>query len=196
MSPLENWIRNARLKLTQQNKGFHWIGRSRVSSSQSQLAAAKLCQSLRHNKTAHQMPSRNEFQLGSGRMIRLVAIDQWGTYTGLLEGIPTKEMNERHIRRTMDTARERWHFDPYLIQPIETPIELDRDYTFGTPASIPAVTCVGQFDCFDTARDNSMDGSTLPIVWFQDDFAFPVDDVIQQHIQSLDWEQHASDFQY
>ena len=142
------------------------------------------------------MSNRNEFQLSNGRVIRLVAIDQWGTYSGLLEGVPTKEMNERHIRYTMDAARERRHFEPYLIQPIETPIELGRKYPFGTPASIPEITCIGQFNCLDTARDNSMDGSTLPIVWFQSDFAFPIDEAVQEHIRSLDWEKHAFDFQY
>ncbi|MCO6456993.1 MAG: hypothetical protein J5I93_16965 [Pirellulaceae bacterium] len=142
------------------------------------------------------MSNRNEFKLSNGRVIRLVAIDQWRTYSGLLEGVPTIEMNERHIRRTMDTARERRHFDPYLIPPVMTPIEPGRDYPFGTPASIPEITCIGQFDCFDTARDKAMDGSTLPIVWFQKDFAFPIDEVIQEHLRLLDWEKHASDFQY
>lgn len=142
------------------------------------------------------MSNRNEFQLSSGRVIRLTAIDQWETYSGLLEGLPTKETNERHIRYTMDQARKRRHFEPYLIRPIERPIELGRKYPFGEPASIPEITCIGSFNCFDTARDKSMDGSTLPIVWFQPDFAFPIDEAIQEQIRSLDWEEHASDFQY
>ncbi len=149
-----------------------------------------------HNKNQQVMSKRDEFRLSNGRVIRLVAIDQWGTYSGLLEGIPTKEMNERYIRRTLENVRDRWHFEPYLIQPIETPIELGREYPFGTPASIPDITCVGRFDCFDIARDKSMDGSTLRIVWFQSDFAFPIDSAIQEHIYSLDWEKYASDFVY
>ena len=142
------------------------------------------------------MIKRNEFQLTNGRSISLVAIDQWGTYSGLLEGVPTTEMNERHIRYTMDEARKRRNFEPYLIRPVETPINLDRKYPFGTPASIPAITCIAQFNCFDSARDKSKDASTLPVVWFQSDFAFPIDDAIVEHIRSLNWEKHASDFQY
>ncbi|MEZ6139174.1 MAG: hypothetical protein R3B84_01265 [Zavarzinella sp.] len=142
------------------------------------------------------MSTRNEFHLSNGRVIRLTAIDQWGTYSGLLEGVPTKEMNERLILNTMDKARKRWHFEPYLIRPIERPIELGSKYPFGTPASIPDITCIGNFDCFNTARDKSMDGSTLPIVWFQSEFAFPIDEAIQEQIRSLEWEKHASDFQY
>lgn len=142
------------------------------------------------------MSNRSEFKLGDGRSIRLMSIDQWGTYSGLLEGVPTKEMNERYIRYTMDEARKRRNFEPYLIPPIETPIEIDRKYPLGTPASIPGITCIAQFDCLDPARDKSMDASTLPIVWFQSDFAFPIEDAILEHIRLLNWEKFASDFQY
>jgi hypothetical protein len=96
----------------------------------------------------------------------------------------------------MDEARKRRNFEPYLIPPIETPIEIDRKYPFGTPASIPGITCIAQFDSFDPARDKSMDASTLPIVWFQSDFAFPIEDSILEHIRLLNWEKYASDFQY
>lgn len=142
------------------------------------------------------MPNRSEFKLDDGRSICLMAIYQWGTYSGLLEGTPTKEMNARHIRYAMDQARKRRDFEPYLIPPIETPIEMDRKYPFGTPASIPGITCIAQFDCFDPAKDKSMDASALPIVWFQTDFAFPIEDVILEHIRSLNWEKYATDFQY
>ena len=138
----------------------------------------------------------NEVQLGNGRLIHLSSIDQWGTYSGLLEGIPTREMNARHIKRTIDAARDQKHFEPYLIPPVETSIDGFPDYRFGTPAEIPCITCVAMFDCFDVARDKSMDGSTLPIVWFQSDFAFPIDDDILVQLRLIDWEKVASDFQY
>jgi hypothetical protein len=96
----------------------------------------------------------------------------------------------------MEEAWSRWHFEPYLIPPSETLINLERDYPFGMPAEIPKITCVAQFDSFDPARDKLMDASTLPIVWFQSDFAFPIDEAIEAQIRSLDWEKYASDFQY
>jgi hypothetical protein len=142
------------------------------------------------------MSNRSEFKIRDGRSIRLIAIDQWGTYSGLLEGVPTKEMNERHIRYTMDEARKRRKFEPYLIPPVETSIEIDGKYPFGTPASIPGITCIAQFDCFDPVKDKSMDASTLPIVWFQSDFAFPIEDAILEHLRSLNWEKYASDVLY
>lgn len=113
-----------------------------------------------------------------------------------MEGFPTKEMNERIIKRTIEEVKQRWHFAPYLIQPLETPIKMDRDYPFGTPASIPEITCVTKFDCFDTVQDKNMDASTLSIIWFQAEFVFPIDENIQTQIRSINWDKFASDYQY
>jgi hypothetical protein len=140
------------------------------------------------------MISRTKFQLTNGRSVRLTSIDQWGTYSGLLEGVPHREMNARTITRTLNNARERYHFEPHLIQPIETPIDLGREYPFGEPASIPAITCVAQFDCFETVADQSKHGSTLPIVWFQSEFAFPIAPEIVESITNLTWDKLATDY--
>lgn len=101
--------------------------------------------------------TRNDVLLESGRVIHLRSIEQWGTYSGLLEGIPTQEMNHRIIKRTMDAAREKYHFEPYLISPVEALIDGFPGYRFGTPAEIPSITCVATFECYSIARDESMD---------------------------------------
>lgn len=142
------------------------------------------------------MPNTTEFKLECGRTVRLVAIDQWGTYSGLLEGVPTKEMNERIVSRSLDQAKNRWNQKPYLIPPIETPIDLARKYPFGTPASIPGITCLAHFDCFDAVVDHKMDASALTLVWFQTDFAFPIDDAVRADILMLDWDKNATDYCY
>ncbi|MBN8603010.1 MAG: hypothetical protein J0M26_18380 [Planctomycetes bacterium] len=140
--------------------------------------------------------TRNDVVLEKGRVIHLRSLEQWGTYSGLLEGIPTREMNHRHIKRTMDAAREKYRFEPFLIPPVETLIDGFPGYRFGTPAQIPSITCVATFDCFSIARDESMDASTLPVVWFQSDLAFPIADNILASLRLLKWEEVASDFQY
>ncbi|MFN7878283.1 MAG: hypothetical protein ACK5PB_23405 [Pirellula sp.] len=129
--------------------------------------------------------NRNDVLLESGRVIHLRSLEQWGTYSGLLEGIPTRDMNHRLIKRTMDTAREKYHFEPYLIPPVETLIDGFPGYRFGTPAEIPSITCVATFECYSIARDESMDASILPVVWFQSDFAFPIAVNIQASLRLL-----------
>lgn len=41
-----------------------------------------------------------------------------------------------------------------------------------------------------------MDFSELPIVWFQSQFAFPIDETVQNRIRTIDWDKHAYDYQY
>ena len=146
--------------------------------------------------TYSQMVNRHKFQLNQGRTIYLTAINQWGTYGGLLEGVPTKEMNQRTIEYTKGEAKRLWDGDPYVIEPTETPIELDRDYPFGTPASIPSITCLALFRCLDSVRDETMHYSQLPVIWFQPEYAFPIDQCIMESILAIDWRKLAFDYQY
>lgn len=140
------------------------------------------------------MPSRTEFQLANGRSVRLKSIDQWETYLGLLEGVPYRELNARMIDETLKNARARHHFEPHLIQPVETPIAAARYSPFGEPVALPAVTCVPQLDCHQTVSDEQKHGSTLPIVWFQPDFAFPIAPKIVESIVNLPWDKLATEY--
>jgi hypothetical protein len=142
------------------------------------------------------MARQNEFHLKNGRSIYLEAINQSFTYGRLLAGLPTKELNYRIIESDLESALDLWHNTAYLIVPIEIPIETSRKYPFGTPARIPDVACIARFKCYDPVRDPSMDGSGLAIVWFQQQFAFPVDEWVAEQIRALDWDRHAFDFLY
>jgi hypothetical protein len=114
-----------------------------------------------------------------------------------LEGLPTSEMNRRHIEQLRNQEHERRGEAPYIIDPPERPISYRRDepYPFGTPASIPGVECIGQFDS-QPARDVSRHGSFLTIIWFQHEWAFPIDPSVREQIRAIDWEQHAHDFDW
>jgi hypothetical protein len=45
-----------------------------------------------------------------------------------LEGVPTKEINKGLIEEALDMVKPA----PYLIEPIETPILMEREYRVGT----------------------------------------------------------------
>jgi uncharacterized protein (TIGR02996 family) len=140
--------------------------------------------------------SPEEFTLRSGRSIRLRELRQWDVYEGLLEGLPTTEMNSRTIEGVLTDLRQEHGCEPYLIRPQERPLKHPRRYRFGTPATLPEVVCVGRFDSFQPARDASRQGSMLPVIWFQDEFALPIDPVVREQIRAIDWEQHATDFDW
>jgi uncharacterized protein (TIGR02996 family) len=139
----------------------------------------------------------NEFELRSGRAVGLLEIRQFGVYAGLLEGLPTREMNRRHINRLVG-EETRGENRPYVIEPPARPIQYEntRPYPFGIPEEIPAVACVGSFTSSGGARDKGRDGSALTIIWFQHAFAFPVDPGVREQIRAIDWDRHAHDFDW
>jgi uncharacterized protein (TIGR02996 family) len=140
-----------------------------------------------------------EVRLQSGRTVYLQALRQYEVYAGLLEGLSRTEMNRRHINRLLNEERTKSRGEePYLIRPTETPIEHRRQepHPWGPPAALPDVACVGYFHSFGPARDSSRDCSGLAIIWFQDEFAFPIDPGVWKQLVAVDWEQHAIDGDY
>ena len=117
-------------------------------------------------------------------------------YEGLLEGLPTTAMNRRRVEGIIAECRGKWHGEePLLIQPTEKPIEWERDtpYPFGEPAALPKIVCVARFYCLEPARDSSKERSDLQVIWFQEEFAFPIDADVLDRLRAMDWEQHAVD---
>ena len=128
------------------------------------------------------MGKAGELDLLSGRRIYLLELRQYLTYEGLLEGLPTAERNKQRLERLVAEYRDKpYAGGPYLIRPAERPIEYNRGgepYPFGTPSALPAVTCVGRFDSLQPARNQSSELSGLVVIWFQEEFAFPIDPAV------------------
>src|SRR5262245_5341007 len=140
--------------------------------------------------------SNRSIKLRSGREVRVVSLRQSAVYYGLLEGLPTKEMNCRTIESLLAQER-RSGAEPYLIAPQETPIAYrdGRPYPFGESASLPGVSCVAYLHSIFPARVDR-DYSSLTVIWFQSDFAFPIDKSVLDQIVCLDWEKLATDYEW
>lgn len=121
-----------------------------------------------------------DITLCGGGTISCKSIRQWRTYAGLLEGLPTRQMNERDIERLLKEERERgwWAGEPYLVPPVVRPIEYHRKYPFGDPEALPDVTCVARYVSYP---------AELTVVWFQSEFAFPINPQVLEHLQGIDW---------
>jgi hypothetical protein len=142
------------------------------------------------------MSERGTIQLTGGRIIRLRWFRQHEVYARLLEGLPTREMNEQHIQALLDEARKRTSAASYVVPPREEPIEHRGRYPFGDPAMLPRVACVGHFDSLPPACDTSQDYSSLVIIWFQQEYAFPIEPKALEKIRAIDWDQLAADHQH
>ncbi len=142
------------------------------------------------------MPKNGELVLNSGRQIYLRSLKQWEFYEGLLEGLPTVEMNRRRLERIVAEHRVPYG-EPFVIQPDEKPIEYTGGrYPFGTPAAFPGIACVGRFDSLSPVGDRDKDFSGLVVIWFQQDFAFPIARDVVEELQRLAWESLALDMEY
>ncbi len=127
-----------------------------------------------------------EITLDSGIEIVLYELVQKLTYEGLIEGVPTKGKNAGHVKRLLDEHRS-GDSAPYLIEPVETLIDLGEDYPFGEPASIPGISCVARFESNYSGKVSVFYRSTAKVIWFQSEFALPIAGGILDKIRSIDW---------
>jgi hypothetical protein len=61
---------------------------------------------------------------------------------------------------------------------------------------MPEVGCIGRFHSSYPARDTGKDYSALTIIWFQDDYAFPISPDVERAIHAVDWDRLARDDEY
>lgn len=143
--------------------------------------------------------------LHSGRSIILEELHQRLTYAGLIEGLPYTSLNDRYVEGALETARTKCinESQPLLITPdrrnyLREPGDMEpfRSYSGGRPEWLPLVRCIGGFKSIFPARNTNMDGSYLVLVWFQHEFAPPINNAALEKIQSINWESSAVDFEF
>jgi hypothetical protein len=158
---------------------------------------------------------RCKLLLDSGLPIFLESLYQWTTYAALREGIPWREFNDQRIQRGRRIARRQCRWDarryrlealePHRIPPIRRPYMrspgdmdgLELRYPVpGVAEWLPWVTCAGVFKSLSLTRprpEGPWGWSLLAVVWYQDEFAPPIDEVIVADLRRLDWERLAID---
>jgi hypothetical protein len=146
-----------------------------------------------------------QMTLNSGRTITLEALTQEMTYAGLLEGMPDTESNDWQIRNLLRKAETHCvrGAKPHLISPtrrnyLREPGDMYRAvewFPHRVPEWLPMVHCIGSFKSVITARDPSRDLSVLVVVWYQDEYALPIQQLAFGQLLSLDWESLATDIE-
>ena len=140
-----------------------------------------------------------ELKLESGREVALRELQQRSTYEGLLNGLPTREKNQKLLARLLqENAHRRYGVAPYIITPIEREIVLPEGetYPFGSPASLPRVHCVARFESITPTAAGAGDASGLAVIWFQEQFQYPPAADVAAQIKAIRWEEHAGNFEY
>jgi|GEM_PF-1554568 len=129
-----------------------------------------------------------------GYTARLSRIEMWWTYEGLLEGYPRRRWNDRKI----ESLRKRYP-DVVVVGADQTPIEGAKPLaTLGEAATLPQVTCVGEWECSRTTPHSTgdHDASSLKVVWFQDEMRLPLDERTLLLMRDINWADHAKNWTY
>jgi hypothetical protein len=136
--------------------------------------------------------SNGSIKLRAGGEVRVTSLRQWSVYFGLLEGLPTREMNRHTIESILAEERQSGE-QPHLIEPVQTPIELPggRRYPLGEPARLPGVACVASL-----VSTHGEGYAQVTVVWFQEEYAFPIDKAVMDQIVSLDWGKLAVSYEW
>jgi hypothetical protein len=106
---------------------------------------------------------------------RLLELEQHSTYRGLLDGGPTHRLNEQLLQ---DVISFPGRIPTHLVRPTERPVEQRHPSPFDPLMFLPRRQCTGLFDA---------GGRWLTIVWFQETWAPPIDSIVLEELQSLDF---------
>ena len=140
-----------------------------------------------------------KIKLNCGREIVLDTIHQFRTYAGLYAGVPNSRLNERYIKSAMEYADEILNSNRcYLVPPKFLEVEnIDkRIKRYNDAIRLPYITSIVQFESSVLKDDDENDGSFLSVVWYQDDFAMPIDKGVLEQIKLIDWEREAEGFEF
>ena len=146
-----------------------------------------------------------EIALHSGRRIFLDSLHQTRTYRGLLAGTPCATNNEELVNDALKKAEVLFEISPLLIEPERRDFRRepgDMDQIRGNVAGdriaewLPEITSIGLFRSFQAARDQTKCQSLLAIVWYQPHYGLPEDAFVKKKLCIIDWEAHASDFDW
>ncbi|MCA8831390.1 hypothetical protein [Hymenobacter pini] len=138
-----------------------------------------------------------DIEMGHGKTVVMKALHQAGTYSGLLEGLPTTRMNKEILRRVKDSARRIFYAqDIFLIEPVQKLLKREKWYVFGKPAILPKIQCIAELYHPQPARNHDMHFSALTVIWYQDSYALPIYPEVVRKLKELPWDDIAGDFEY
>ena len=131
------------------------------------------------------------FEFKDGVLPHISRFFQWETYYGVIEGVPDKEINNDNIQHQKMLAKQHCNLDAiYLVEPKRNAF---TNANGSEKETLPRITCIAALINYNPVSDLDKECSRLALIWFQDDFAFPVDEDIVRQIIQIEWNKHAID---
>lgn len=122
-------------------------------------------------------------RLASGLEVSVISIEMSGTYSGVLEGAPGKDLNNELLRDVLELDGEEGY---YIKMPSEEQIA----------SRLPKCKLEVHLESYFTAPDGS-EFSLVRAIWFEDiDKNRTLKEILQTALQDLDWVKHCKGFYF
>jgi hypothetical protein len=130
-----------------------------------------------------------EFKLKDGRQIFLEMFLESKTYAGLLEGKPDAAVNRDVLNSHASCAKTMWPNEPYVTLGIDS-------YKSRLAETLPGIICAAQFISYEPAVDPKRAGSSLVVIWFQEEMFPLLQGENADWLKDVAWKQVARDFDW
>ena len=140
-----------------------------------------------------------EITLNDGRVLTMSSFEQYTTYSGMMEGLPTRKYNDSKVNcvdesKTYVLHAPRLYGDFSKMLPPDSFIArmcADDPYEV-----LPGVTCVARMTSKPCKTSDWTDidppaRSYLTLVWFQNEWAMPIAPEVLEKLKAFDWDAHA-----
>ena len=130
------------------------------------------------------------------KTVFIESINQYHTYRGLISGMPNDRINKGVLEYTMNKAIENsFCGKAHLLVPKQTLIEIADGRVYKEiPMALPDITCIAELRYYKPIINPDRFMSCMCVVWYQDSYAFPIDENIVRQFKDLRWSNIAKDY--
>jgi hypothetical protein len=130
------------------------------------------------------------------KRIFIESIYQFHTYRGLFSGMPNERINKQILEYSYRKATEdSFCGKAHMLYPKQTAIPIKDERTYKeTPMALPDITCIAELRYYKPLTNPDRFMSCMCVVWFQDNYAFPIQDNVLQQFLNLRWSSVAIDY--
>jgi len=129
------------------------------------------------------------FVLNDGRQIFLESFYESKTYAGVMEGKPSSFTNQLVLSQCRETAKTIWPNEPCVVLGIDY-------YLQHSELPFSSITCIAHFISYEAVEDADCAGSSLVVIWFQEEMFPLVQGVAGKQLKEVEWSQLARDFKW
>jgi hypothetical protein len=128
--------------------------------------------------------------IDSDLTVKITRLTQWPVYSGMAEGYPCEYINNHLLENIKTEAKAIYGREEiYIIDPETKPFPYNGNPKMGKPLTLPAIVCVAALLYNGVFRDLTKDDAYLGLVWFQDEYAFPIPPDILEKIKKVPFRQ-------